>query len=148
MKLLRILVLSFVMTTFMSCDYHHSFSFYNNSNTDVYIYLGVISREYGGTLYPDTAVSRVRNGLLFKQGETRYYEYSDAKEDPWVNTLCLFVFDTDTFNTYSWEEIQDDYKILKRYDLSPQDLKALGRKISYPPDERMKNMKMYPPYKE
>ena len=149
-QLRRILVLLLVILIFTACpmDYDHGVMFSNNSDTDVYIYLGAISREHGGTLYPDTAVAKVRCGVPFNQGVTRWYSYDSAKEDSWIDTLSLFIFDADTFNAYSWEEIQNDYKILKRYDLSPQDLKVLGRKISYPPDERMKYMKMYPPYKE
>ncbi|MCL2727598.1 MAG: hypothetical protein FWD56_04360, partial [Bacteroidales bacterium] len=68
-----------------------------------------------------------------------------SKEDPWVDTLSFFIFDADIFNAYTWEEIQSGYMVLKRYDLSPQDLRALRRRITYPPDERMKNMKMHPP---
>jgi hypothetical protein len=57
----------------------------------------------------------------------------------------------DTINKYSWEEIQRDYKVLRRYDLSVEDFNLLYKKngdseILYPPDERMKYMKMYPPY--
>lgn len=148
MKQLKILVLSFVILMFAACpmDYSHSFRFSNNSDTDVYIYLGGISREYGGTLYPDTGVAEVRCGSIVRQGAEITDNYSDTKKDSWKDTLCLFIFDADTFNTYSWKEIQNGYKVLKRYDLSPKDLRALERKISYPPDERMKDMKMYPPY--
>jgi len=148
MKRLKILALLFILWTFVACDYDHGFDFENNSTRDVYIYLGIADRDLGGTLYPDTAVSRVRVGTLFKKGASRHYTYSRAKEDPWVNTLSLYIFDADTFNMYDWEEIKDGYKILQRYDISSENLKALKYKISYPPDERMKNIKMYPPYEE
>jgi len=147
MKRLKILALLFILWTFVACDYYHGFDFENNSTRDVYIYLG-IEKYTGGLSYPDTAVSRVRVGTLFRQGESFSYSYSTRKEDPWVNTLSLYIFDADTFNMYDWEEIKDGYKILQRYDISPENLKALKYKISYPPDERMKNIKMYPPYEE
>ena len=146
MKQLKILALSFVALIFTACpmDYVNGFRFRNNSNTDVYIYLNV----YDETLYPDTTVTRLRRGHFFKQGITRSYEYGSSKNDPWVDTLCLFIFDADTFNTYSWEEIQNDYKVLQRYDLSLENIEALKRQIPYPPTEAMKNMKMYPAYGE
>jgi hypothetical protein len=67
------------------------------------------------------------------------------------DTLSVFYFHVDTINKYSWEEIRQGYKVLRRYDLSIDDLYLLYNKydipeIPYPPDERMKNMKMYPPY--
>jgi len=130
----------------MACDYDHGINFTNNSPHDVYVYLGIVGRDLGGSLYPDTAVSRVRAGVLFKQGESKHFTYSRKKNDPWVGTLSLFIFDADTFNTYSWEEIQDGYKISQRYDLTREDLRMLNRKITYPPDERMRGMKMYPPF--
>jgi len=149
MKRLKKLALLSFLLTLVGCDYFHTFSFTNNSTRDVYIYVGVIDRKLGGTLYPDTAISRDRIGIPVKQGATRDYEYHNGKEDIWSNnTFCLFVFDADTFNMYDWEEIKDGYKILQRYDISYENLTTLKRKISYPPDERMKNIKMYPPYEE
>jgi len=151
MKQLRISALLLLLLTFVACpmDYDQNFRFSNNSTVDVYIYLGIVDRDLGGSLYPDTAIARVKCGVPFKQGESRLYSYSSAKEDVWrKNTLCLFIFDADTFNTHSWDEIKNGYKILRRYDISPENIETFKYKISYPPDERMKNMKMYPPYDE
>jgi len=148
MKIIKSIVILFVLLTLVACpmDYDQSFRFSNNSDVDVYIYLGVANRDMGGSLFPDTAVSRLRVGTPFKQGETRTYSYSSAKENIWLDTFCLFIFDADIFNMYEWEDIRNDYKILQRYDMSFEDIKMLQRKISYPPDERMKDIKMFPPY--
>ena len=147
MKVLKFIVLFIVLLMLSACpDYDQNFRFYNNSTREVYIYLGAISREFGGTLYPDTAISRVRAGMLYKQGSSFFYSYDSGKEDIWVDTLSLFIFDADTFNMYSWEEIQSGYKILQRYDISPENIKALKYNLSYPPTEAMKDIKMYPPY--
>lgn len=62
------------------------------------------------------------------------------------DTLSIFIFHTDTLNKYSWEEVRDGYKILKRYDLSLEDIKSLNYKIPYPPRPEMSKMKMYPKY--
>jgi len=149
MKPLKITILLSVFLTLAGCpmmDYDYSFRFSNNSTRDVYIYLGVIGRDNGGTLYPDTAVAEVKCGVLFKKEESRFYSYSRTKKDIWTDTLSLFIFDADTFDTHNWEEIKNDYKILQRYDLSPQDIKQLDYKITYPPTGAMKDMKMFPPY--
>ena len=146
MKQLKFVVSLFTFLTFMACpylDYQKSFIFSNNSDRDVYIYLGVASRELGGSLYPDTAIAEVKCGEPYKKGDSRQYCYNYEND---LDTLCLFIFDADTFNTYSWEEIKYGYKILQRYDISHENIKNLKFNISYPPTGAMKNMKMYPPY--
>lgn len=145
MKLLKFIVLIFGFLTFTSCDYRYGFIFSNNSTHDVSLFFGVIDRDFNRSLYPDTAIIGSM-GELYKQCESKHYIYSDARKDPWNHTICLFIFDADTINTYSWQQIQDDYKVLQRYDLSPENLKTLKHQIPYPPTEAMKNMKMYPPY--
>jgi len=142
-QIIYILLSTFL--TFSAChyDYDQGFSFYNKATRDVYIYC-----KLGATLYPDTGIARVRVGVPFKTGESRHYTISRSKRSIWsdVDTISLFIFDAEIFNTYSWEDIQNDYKILQRYDISHENIKALEFEISYPPDGRMKNMKMYPPY--
>ena len=39
-----------------------------------------------------------------------------------------------------------DSVFLQRYDLTIKELDRLGWKLTYPPDERMSDMMMYPPY--
>jgi hypothetical protein len=145
MKLLKFIVLIFGFLTFTSCDYNYSFVFSNNSTHDVCLFFGIIDWDFNRALYPDTAIIGSM-GEVYRHGESKIYTYSDAREDTWTNTICLFIFDKDTMNTYSWKQIQDDYKVLQRYDLSPENLQTLKYQISYPPTEAMKNMKMYPPY--
>ncbi len=60
------------------------------------------------------------------------------------DTLSIFIFHSDTVSSYPWQTIRTEYKILKRYDLSIADLERLNYKVSYPPDNRMENVKMYP----
>jgi len=140
MKQLKIIVLLFALMTLTACpnlDYKKQFRFSNNSDVDVYIYMG-------RGLYPDTTIwGEVKVGVPFKQGETRYYSYNYEND---LDTLCLFIFDADTFNMYEWEEIKNDYKILQRYDMTYEYIKALKYHITYPPDERMKDIKMFPPH--
>ena len=60
----------------------------------------------------------------------------------------VFIISYDTFKEKGWEGIRNDYDILVRYDLTYDDLKALKDTIPFPPTEKMKDMKMYPPYEE
>jgi len=146
MKQLKISILLLVAPILTACptERMYSFEFRNNSDVDVYFYLGVIEREYGGSLYPDTAISAVRAGNPVSKGGRRIFHYFNEHTD----ILCLFIFDAKVFHTYSWDEIKDGYKILKRYDLSREDIVRLNHLIVFPPDERMRNIRMYPPFNQ
>ena len=62
--------------------------------------------------------------------------------------LIVYVFDADVVENTSWEVVARDYLVLKRYDLTLEDLQRLDWKITYPPTEAMKDVKMYPQYGE
>lgn len=145
-------VLIFVITTLTGCPRqeieHSSFTFYNNSNSNVCIYLGVAPRSMGGSLYPDTLLmnSNATTGPILKD---HFFGY-DFNRLLSKDTMCLFILDEDTISKYSWDIIKSDYKILQRYDLRVDDigLRQLNFKITYPPTEAMKDIHMYPPYKK
>lgn len=123
------------------------FRFFNNSEFNVCTYIGGIDRKYGGVLYPDTALmnTNVMSGSTMK-GESFFYSFNSNG----VDTMSLYIIDADTLKKYSWEEIRTGYKILQRYDLdvSVAALRKLDLKVTYPPTEAMKDVKMYPPYKK
>ncbi|WP_291529405.1 hypothetical protein [Bacteroides sp. UBA939] len=109
--------------------------------------------------YPDTTLSFGKEesiGYIIKPGNTSYGGVPLLTIEEWIlrlpkDTLSIYIFSQDTVNKYSWSEIQSDYKVLRRYDLSIGDIHALYNEydipdIPYPPTEKMKNMKMYPPY--
>ncbi|MCL2417576.1 MAG: hypothetical protein FWD02_06585 [Bacteroidales bacterium] len=51
-----------------------------------------------------------------------------------------------TLKKYTWEEIREGYKILKRYDISWQEMEELNGMIFYPPTEAMRHIRQYPPF--
>jgi hypothetical protein len=137
-------------------DYYYPFFIYNSSNDTIFLYVALGGNE--GIEYPDTTISFNYNFVKLKQINP-YQKYDDGH--PYTieslfahklhnDTLSIYLFDKDTLDIYPWEIIQQDYKILQRYDLSLEDIYTLKENdipvITYPPDERMKNMKMYPPY--
>jgi hypothetical protein len=65
-----------------------------------------------------------------------------------ISRTSIYVFDKQILSTITWDTVKSHYMVLCRYDLTPEDLELLNWEVPYPPDERMKNMKMYPPYKE
>jgi hypothetical protein len=123
-------------------EWDHDISFYFSS---------YFANGRGDTFYPDTALSieiwyRPVNVVKGKTYRDNVYPLERIYKRNNVDTLCFFIFATDTLNMYDWDTIRDEYKILQRYDLSLQDFKRLKNTITYPPTEEMKDMKMHPPY--
>lgn len=107
--------------------------FVNHSEESVEFYF---AKPGGGNLYPDTTLANEKPVFITvppKQDRPAYlrvaYElfFNEIPSD----TLSVFVLHTDTLNKYSWKEIRDSYMILKRYDLSLDDLKQLDFRVTY-----------------
>jgi len=150
-NLIYLLVIAFSLFFLTACPDNimeeGSFKFYNNSDRNIYMYLGIATRESGGTLYPDTMISEVQAtvGPILKNGFYRY-QYRRFKD---CDTLCLYIFDADTVEKYSWDDVKLGYMIIKRYDLDfTNDLKEFDYTIYYPPTPIMKEIPMYPPYED
>ena len=44
----------------------------------------------------------------------------------------IFLFSKDTIDQVPWDRIRDEYLILRRYDLTLEDLEAMNWTIEYP----------------
>lgn len=105
-----------------------------------------------GTKYPDTLLPSSNRYLIdgIKPMNRHIYDSRIKWEDIFpqlpADTLSIFIFDSDTLASYDWDAVRERYKILKRYDLSFEDLERLNRKIIFPPTEEMKDIKQFPTY--
>jgi hypothetical protein len=152
-----------IVLPFISCgpyensnNCHHKITIVNNYKTAIYV-----DASY---LYPDT-IDFHYSGL--KDNAHIYKILSNKQSDKPLNilrdcweiqfktksilpsdTLMIYVFDAEIIENIPWSTIANGYMILKRYDLSLEDLAKLNWTITYPPTEEMKNIKMYPPYRD
>ena len=151
-----ILISSITLLSSCECLLPNYYSIFLVNNAYYDTYYQILDNEEYKICYPDTTIffskrlGLIKAKLYFVRniGLLPIENYFDKLPS---DTLSVFYFHPDTLAKYSWEEIQRDYNILQRYDLSIADIKMLYRKsgvpeIPYPPDERMKDMKMYPPY--
>ncbi|WP_345107025.1 hypothetical protein [Mucilaginibacter panaciglaebae] len=106
-----------------------------------------------GTLYPDTSLPKNKSIDIISRLDVNktFYSYSSLRWDNVFktlpkDTLSVFIFDSDTLAKYPMEIISQQYKILKRYDLSISDLRKLNWAVPYPASSEMENMKMFPSY--
>ena len=135
----------------LAMDVIYPLYIYNKTNNQYIAYYITAGGKYG-SFYPDTLLHN-SNIYIYRRIDPQKYFSTDSrrkwrdifKELP-KDTLSIFIFSSDTLNKYSWEEVRRDYKILKRYDLSIQDLELLDYKVYYPPTPAMSQMKMYPKY--
>ena len=134
---------------------HYAIIFSNNFTKDLYIrdthYISLypFASEVG---YFDNTVQeryKVRSGeqdnrdIIFSR---HCFEVMFKDNEYYSGTHIVYVFDATVVENTSWEIVAGDYLVLKRYDLSLDDLKQLDWKITYPPTEAMKDVKQYPPY--
>lgn len=116
---------------------HQIINIKNNSEIDIafypYSFLPI------GGCYPDTLLPKANIGRYCSKIEPKHCEAwspdltaKDIRDSYIKDTLIFFLFSVDTLNKYSWKEIREDYKILKRYDLSISDLDSMNWTIIYP----------------
>lgn len=135
------------MCTASNCamDYDETLHLYliNNSDQEV-----KHLNYFSDTVMPVTDRTSFRTKALSGKDVavgSKTWELTYEKDFP-SDTMHFFILSSDTLDKYGWEQVQGDYNILVRYDLSLQDLYTLNFRIVYPPNEVMSNIKMYPSY--
>ncbi len=121
-------------------DCHKRITIINNSEKSIYV--------VGDTNYPDTTYFRHSSGptedpynyrISAKSSSDRplqnrscwetIFSYGDQISS---DTLMIFIFDAEVLETEEWSDVVHDYKVLKRYDLSLDDLMQNDFTITYP----------------
>ena len=152
MRKVSVIFIALLVSCTLKMDAIYPIHIYNESEVQYIGYYFATGGRYG-SYYPDTLLPNNNTYVYNKNIKPKQH----LQYDSWIkwdmtfkslpkDTLSIFIFSSDTLNKYSWEEVRRDYKILKRYDLSIQDLELLDYKVYYPPIPAMSEMKMYPKY--
>ncbi len=106
------------------------------NNTAKYIYY------YDIYTYPDTSIGeinipRVKDNYEVKPNSENSIPTQVVWERIFENdlpsdTLSIFIFNEDVINEVPWDTVKVQYLVLKRYDLSLEDLKQMNWTITYP----------------
>jgi hypothetical protein len=115
---------------------HYSIMFLNNSNLRLYVYGTSIT-------YPDTTIQfqdLTEGGSKFIVNPNSSNETALAIRTMWEvrldhpiqDTLMVFVFNAEVLESTPWDTVKANYIVLKRYDLSLEDLQDMDWKIIYP----------------
>ena len=139
--------------TAMTCtqdtdDEHHHILFCNESDYDVFV-----DRSYD---HPDTSLLHTQN--VMTPGWDLKVESQSTNDEAFLSrgsyeskfirmdTLIAFVFNADTLSVYGWDYVKEHNMVAQRYELSLFDLQNLNWRLTFPPSEEMRNIKMWPPY--
>ncbi len=140
MKKTLILIFAFVLIA-VSCG-KDNFNGYDNrlhilNNSNISIYFAPFDS------YPDTSlygrgVVPTSSAITYKVSAHTTEKLSvnccweDIISDLPCDTLMLFIFDAKVLETTPWDTVKAKYLVLKRYDLSLQDLEDMNWTITYP----------------
>ena len=105
----------------------------NDSNHTIAYYVAAVGIEHK---YPDTALvsNKFEMGTIPPGGSTiwdssvpfdRFFQLLPS------DTLSIYLFHPDTLAKYDWSVIRSEYKVLKRFDISYDDLKSNDFKVTY-----------------
>lgn len=102
-----------------------SVSFHNRSNENISFYF------YPKVSEADTLLSDV--DISFKLYPNKIVgSLIDNEHLENDKSICLFILNYDTISKYGWKKVRDDYLIIKRYDLTKEDIKKMNYAITYP----------------
>ena len=138
MKITTGILFTLLLMTY-SCDnfvdHVYSIKVKNNTSHDIQVTPG-LGPIYMSS-YHDTAISESKPHFLsIAPNDYGYLDYSEKWENVFprlpADTLSIYIFSTDTLKAYDWSKIRSGYKVLKRYDLSLDDLRKSNWTITYP----------------
>lgn len=112
---------------------HSCIKIVNKSSTSIYYYESLH--------YPDTSINNYnpsKAGSFFKVESNSTNDditsscfEADFRINPY-GKIIYFIYDAHTIETVPWDTIKKKYMILKRYDLSLDDLNKMNWTITYP----------------
>jgi len=165
-NIIRLFSVVYSMLLFQACPINEfgkmDLELKNNSNDTLCVYVANGSHSaYPDTLLPEkyenVTMSRIDNNMT----SPIYCFVTNLVSSPEKffqklpkDTLSIFIFNEFEYDTIPkilmdsiWNEMNYGKLFLLRYDLSLKDLEKLDFLLTYPPDNIMKNVRQYPPYK-
>ena len=112
---------------------HKRINIINNSDSDIYYYL---SFRYPDTITldpnptSDPYTFRIEHNSEKESSLRRCFEGAINANPEGI--IMYFIYDASTLETVPWDTVVKNYLILKRYDLSLEDLQGMDWTITYP----------------
>ncbi len=140
MKITRYFIITSVLLVIIGCPYEidpidSELTIINNSDSEIvyYFQLKTINDTSLATIsFPlipentESVIIQPQDNVVLREGFKRILKADSSK------VLMIYLFSRDTIKQVSWERIRDEYLVLRRYDLTLEDLEALNWTIEYP----------------
>jgi hypothetical protein len=115
-------------------DCHDEINIINNSDNIIYF---DFSYRYPDTMLIENPVPGRKYARINSHSSGREQDiYGDCFEGAISGSpggkIMFFIYDANTLETTPWDTIVKHYMILKRYDLTEQDLDSMGWTVTYP----------------
>jgi hypothetical protein len=143
-----IIIFLWLLCTAFNCENkncHKHIGLINNTNIDIYIKEGSSDSSRFASEFPNPITDDTYRVVPHTKNTTGLMRRS-CHESNIKTFISIYIFDANVLATFSWGTIEKNYMVLQRYDLTKEDLQRLNWELTYPPNEAMKDVKMYPPY--
>ncbi len=131
-KKLFILCLLFVTLSAQDCK-RMNFDFQLNNNSDKAVYYAESSSPTASSNNPDTSLNILDNKPGVNGNTTQKINAHDKIfVPPHSDAILLYIFDADVIEKQPWDSVVKYYKILKRYQISEQQINSSKLIINYP----------------
>lgn len=148
MKINNLIFISILLLSCCTDRYDTGTIFINHSEIAIYVTMAdyYVDSSYVFVNYNPGNDDRFK---IEPQDTLLYFFISGWKNNFGVNdTISFYFFDADVIENTPWETVKKEYLVLRRYDLTLENMKTLNWCVPYPPTQTMKNMHMYPPYRQ
>ena len=143
-------------------SYDISGQFYNNSEDTLLIYIS--KGVYSFSHFPDTLLPKdsiTEHPYMNYISDFLYdYQYPPKTKRFWGvlmwseeyhnrterDSFSVFFISKDTLKKYGYDDVRSNYRIAVRYDLGGLGVYGHFTNLYYPPNDSMRNVKMWPPY--
>ena len=133
-----------------SCDYESDIiKVINESDISITVYIPS-KTENGKIELTDNFIGNQPETL--EPGDSLYYYTRMPPKQMFAQKykvpIPVYIFAPEDIEKYGWEKVIADEMIIVQYSVSADDARHLNCRTTYPPNEEMKNVLMYPPYEE
>jgi hypothetical protein len=104
----------------------------NNSSTRLYVYPQINHPDTSIGSYNPSKNKTAYEVLPNSERRIASRSWDQAVTRSASDTLMMFFYDADMVDTTDWDIVVSDYLVLKRYDLSLEDLQGMNWTITYP----------------
>ncbi|MFQ3579873.1 MAG: hypothetical protein SNJ71_07020 [Bacteroidales bacterium] len=133
----KLLIVILLILTSSTCKEkcQKSINFVNNSEIELYVISSIFYPDTNSykTAFPDPTLNKYYYKVEPNSTSNRAIRYRTCIEAKLsMDTLMIYVFEAKVLETIPWDTVKAKNLVLKRYDVSIDDIKRMNWTITYP----------------